>query len=342
MRFTTDSLEPFGQTLLDISIETDLGLKTPVVFRAVKLLRKNRYLPEYGTQMCEVSLEEAIANAMVHGNKLDPDKKIRVILCGDGKTFGVIIDDQGAGFSKEDLPDARNADNLLRERGRGFMLMDHYMKVVEYNATLKRLRMTREKQTAPDEGSLRPVEPPVATVIPTIFSLDDFDDDTDTLERAETPVMAAVILPDEIELDLGPIKPIDKEEQSEVLVVAKNGRRTVEAPAGPVTVSTQGAVVVARIHIKRLTEDSAAPVRQALSQAASQSGKLVIDMAALEFMSSVGISIIIGAYKQAAQKKGKVVLAGPSPAIKNILAATGLLKAFIIEADVDAAIKKLG
>lgn len=342
MRFTNDNLEPFGQTLLDISIETDLGLKTPVVFRAVKLLRKNHYLPEYGTQMCEVCLEEAIANAMVHGNKLDPDKKIRIILCGDGKTFGVIIEDQGAGFTQKDLPDERNADNLLRERGRGFMLMDHYMKAVEYNPARKRLRMTREKQTTPDEGSLKPVEMPVATVIPSIITLDDFEDDAETDRRVDKPVMAAVILPDEIELDMGPLKPIDKEEQSEVLVVAKNGARTVEEPTGPVTVSSRGGIAIARIHVKRLTEDSAPPVRLALNQAASQGGKLIIDMAALEFMSSVGISTIIGAYKQAAQKKGKVILAGPSPAIKNILAATGLLKAFVIEADVDAAIKKMG
>ena len=54
-------------------------------------------------------------------------------------------------------------------------------------------------------------------------------------------------------------------------------------------------------------------------------------MAEVEFMSSVGISTLIGAYKKVTAQKNKVVLASMGPALRNVLKATGLLRMFQIE-----------
>ena len=71
MEFTNQPLEPYGQTLLDTTLESDLGLKTALVFRAVKALQDHGCLPAItASHMAEVCLEEAMTNSIVHGNKL--------------------------------------------------------------------------------------------------------------------------------------------------------------------------------------------------------------------------------------------------------------------------------
>lgn len=82
-----------------------------------------------------LSLEEAIVNAVKHGNRNDPAKTVRVRFQVTTQQFIIEIQDEGRGFDPESVPDPLNPENLERPGGRGVFLMRHYMSWVQYNET---------------------------------------------------------------------------------------------------------------------------------------------------------------------------------------------------------------
>jgi serine/threonine-protein kinase RsbW len=155
MFFTDKSPEPFGTTLLDITVPTQISLKMPLVFRMLKVLGAAGCLAPTGSMQAELCFDEAMTNAMIHGNKLDPERKIRVIVFADDTRWGAIIDDEGAGFTEADLPKPGDPETLLRENGRGIMLMKNYLDEVMYSSASKRLFMVRRRQTGLESGELQ-------------------------------------------------------------------------------------------------------------------------------------------------------------------------------------------
>jgi len=91
----------------------------------------------------KLAVEEAIVNAMKHGNQMDRAKKVRVCFDVAPGRFDIEIADEGGGFDPEDVPDPTAVENLERPCGRGVMLMRHYMTQVAYNATGNVVRMTK-------------------------------------------------------------------------------------------------------------------------------------------------------------------------------------------------------
>jgi serine/threonine-protein kinase RsbW len=80
-----------------------------------------------------LALEEALVNAVKHGNRQDPAKSVRVRYQITNREFLIEIEDEGRGFDPEAVPDPLNPDNLERPGGRGVFLMRHYMSWVQYN-----------------------------------------------------------------------------------------------------------------------------------------------------------------------------------------------------------------
>jgi serine/threonine-protein kinase RsbW len=70
-----------------------------------------------------ISLTEAVNNAIVHGNKLDPAKEVAVSYTTEGKTLRFFIEDEGAGFDYDHLPDPTAPENREKPNGRGVFLM---------------------------------------------------------------------------------------------------------------------------------------------------------------------------------------------------------------------------
>lgn len=80
-----------------------------------------------------LSLEEALTNAVRHGNKSDPAKTVSVEVLITPEKFDISITDQGSGFCPEMLPDPRLGENLYKTEGRGVLLIRSYMDMVEYS-----------------------------------------------------------------------------------------------------------------------------------------------------------------------------------------------------------------
>jgi len=80
----------------------------------------------------KMAVEEALVNAIKHGNQLDPDKTVTVSYRVHFDRFDVSITDQGPGFDPTDVPDPTAPENLERPCGRGLLLMRYYMTDVTF------------------------------------------------------------------------------------------------------------------------------------------------------------------------------------------------------------------
>jgi len=76
----------------------------------------------------ELALREALANAVIHGNRQDEDKNVVVrCFCQPDRGMLLIVEDEGMGFNPAKVPNPTNAECLLETHGRGLFLMKRLM-----------------------------------------------------------------------------------------------------------------------------------------------------------------------------------------------------------------------
>jgi len=78
-------------------------------------------------------VEEAVRNAMVHGNHSDNKLLVRTAYWIDNGALNIEIEDEGRGFYHEEVDDPTLACHLLKNSGRGVYLIKKLMDKVEYN-----------------------------------------------------------------------------------------------------------------------------------------------------------------------------------------------------------------
>jgi serine/threonine-protein kinase RsbW len=91
----------------------------------------------------KLALEEALINAIKHGNQFDRNKKVRIAYSVHRDRFDIFIKDEGAGFDPADVPDPTAIENLERPCGRGLMLMRYYMTEVSFSSTGNSVSMSK-------------------------------------------------------------------------------------------------------------------------------------------------------------------------------------------------------
>ena len=74
-----------------------------------------------------LAFEEAVVNAIKHGNQMDRRKSVQVCYRILADRFEATITDEGPGYNPTDLPDPRAEENIERPSGRGLFLIKHYM-----------------------------------------------------------------------------------------------------------------------------------------------------------------------------------------------------------------------
>ncbi|MCL5038069.1 MAG: ATP-binding protein [Chloroflexi bacterium] len=91
--------------------------------------------PHWILSQIQLALQEALINAMVHGNRLDSNKKIVINSHIDSVKFEIDITDEGQGFKTSILPDPSSETCLsdLLEHGRGIFLIQCSMDEVNFN-----------------------------------------------------------------------------------------------------------------------------------------------------------------------------------------------------------------
>jgi serine/threonine-protein kinase RsbW len=94
-----------------------------------------------------MAVREAMVNAVVHGNRYNLKKKVHLKVAVEGDRLVVTILDEGEGFEPQELPDPLAEENLLRQSGRGLLLIKAFV----------------------DEFSMQKAEPPFGTEVRLAF-----------------------------------------------------------------------------------------------------------------------------------------------------------------------------
>jgi serine/threonine-protein kinase RsbW len=92
-----------------------------------------------------LATEEAIVNAILHGNSADKNKRVHVVCVLSPDRLRVEITDEGPGFNPDALPDPTRGECLHAAGGRGVMLMRSFMSRVEFNQRGNRVMMEKER-----------------------------------------------------------------------------------------------------------------------------------------------------------------------------------------------------
>ena len=78
-------------------------------------------------------LDEALTNALEHGNKFDQNKKIKIYIQAESQKLIFYIEDEGDGFQYKNLPDPTDPLNMFNESGRGLFFIRNYADNVRFN-----------------------------------------------------------------------------------------------------------------------------------------------------------------------------------------------------------------
>ena len=80
-----------------------------------------------------VSAMEAVNNAILHGNHLNPGKMVDIEIAYKSKELHITVTDEGSGFRPETVPDPTTPENIEALNGRGIYLMSHLADKIEYS-----------------------------------------------------------------------------------------------------------------------------------------------------------------------------------------------------------------
>ncbi len=79
-----------------------------------------------------MSVRESVTNAIQHGNKLDPSKRVDIRFDVSPDHLAISVKDQGNGFQVDKLPNPLDPENLLKPSGRGIFYIRSFMDEVEF------------------------------------------------------------------------------------------------------------------------------------------------------------------------------------------------------------------
>lgn len=130
-----------SETLLESSLDSvDLAEEAAATFAA------SQGMDEDSVHQLGMAVRESMVNAVVHGNRYNANKKVHFGLQGLEDRVVVTIGDEGEGFDPARLPDPLAEENLLRQSGRGILLMQAFVDSFEIYARQPRgteVRLTK-------------------------------------------------------------------------------------------------------------------------------------------------------------------------------------------------------
>ena len=113
------------------------------------VLLRRRHWAEDAVMAVELSVQEALANAIRHGCKNDPAKKLQcIVTCDSAGEIGIVVRDPGPGFDPAAVADPLMPENLLRASGRGVFLINQLMDEMAFEDGGRELRMRKRRQVA--------------------------------------------------------------------------------------------------------------------------------------------------------------------------------------------------
>ena len=159
LRFVEDlKVLPYGRERIVFELPSDISLMNGVLHYLIERVTKLGIIQPERSNLF-IALDEAFVNAVLHGNKSDPKKLVRITadLSTDEARF--TVEDEGEGFDTRAIPDPLDPANMLKSSGRGVLLIHNIMDEVEYNERGNRLTMIKRADKSFDAELIDALSP---------------------------------------------------------------------------------------------------------------------------------------------------------------------------------------
>jgi len=123
-------------------IKSNLKEIDPLVNNILSCL-KNDNVNDEVLHDVKLASQEAIINAVKHGNKLNPQMSVMVDFNYSKGTIKITVQDEGKGYDYANLPDPTLEENIIKGYGRGVFLIRKLMDEVNFNKTGNRVEMIK-------------------------------------------------------------------------------------------------------------------------------------------------------------------------------------------------------
>jgi serine/threonine-protein kinase RsbW len=117
---------------VDLTLPADANAITPIVGRVMRVVTEMGCAAGREFEI-ELSLREALANAIEHGSGNDPSKQVECcVACDHARGMLIVVRDPGPGFDPSQIPSPIVGQNLFSTGGRGIYLINQLMDEVRY------------------------------------------------------------------------------------------------------------------------------------------------------------------------------------------------------------------
>ncbi len=129
--------------LLRVTLAADRMAVDPVVQEVMKVVRQMKDMDGKDDSI-ELALQEALANAVIHGAKEDPTKTVECLVSSDeDRGILIVVRDPGTGFTPEAIAECTVGENVYSNHGRGIFLINQLMDKVEFRKNGTEIHMVK-------------------------------------------------------------------------------------------------------------------------------------------------------------------------------------------------------
>jgi serine/threonine-protein kinase RsbW len=126
-----------------VTLAADRKAVDPVVQQVMDAVRQMKCV-DGKEDSIELALQEALANAVVHGAKEDPRKVVEcLVACDEQRGILIIVRDPGEGFDPGAIPTCTMGENLFSNHGRGIFLINQLMDEVRFRKNGTEIHMVK-------------------------------------------------------------------------------------------------------------------------------------------------------------------------------------------------------
>lgn len=126
-----------------VTLAADRKAVDPVVEQVMEAVREMK-CANGKEDAIELALQEALANAVVHGAKEDPSKTVEcIVACDEQRGILIIVRDPGEGFDPKGIPSCTVGENLYSNHGRGIFLINQLMDEVKFRKNGTEIHMVK-------------------------------------------------------------------------------------------------------------------------------------------------------------------------------------------------------
>jgi serine/threonine-protein kinase RsbW len=126
-----------------VTLAADRKAVDPVVQQVMQAVREMKCV-NGKEDAIELALQEALANAVVHGAKEDPSKVVEcLVACDEQRGILIIVRDPGPGFDPAAIPSCTVGENLYSNHGRGIFLINQLMDEVKFHKNGTEIHMVK-------------------------------------------------------------------------------------------------------------------------------------------------------------------------------------------------------